>query len=322
MKKLILLASLLSVTASAALAQGQLETYSVYDVNHDNVTNVGDATMAARRAIQNIQDDPQTVDAAQLNAVLNAINEKLAMLDVLNQKVNEMMAQSGMRNPVDVDENGVRSAGYGYVDMGLRDDQDRIVYWATCNIGAEKPEDPGLFFAWGETQGYAYKERTRSWENYKFMFEGESTAEYITKYTVPDGHKNAIWYEDYNATRFIGDNKTKLDPIDDAAHVLWKGDWRMPTYKEFDWLADNCNWVLDEARNGMVVTSPYTDASIFIPFKPTWKACYFWASDLSIDLGTPYALICDYPYPTGHVGPAAMQRYLENYIRPVCVASE
>lgn len=319
MKKLILLASLLSVTASAALAQGQLETYSVYDVNHDNVTNVGDATMAARRAIQNIQDDPQVVDAAQLNAVLNAISIRL---DVLDQKVNEMMAQSGMRNPIDVDENGVRSAGYGYVDMGQRDANGRIVYWATCNIGAEKPEDPGLFFAWGETQGYAYKEHTRSWANYKFMFEGESTAEYITKYTVPDGHKNAIWYEDYNATRFVGDNKSKLEPIDDAAHVLWKGDWRMPTYDEFYWLARNCNWVLDEARNGMVVKNPDTNASIFIPFMPTWKKCQFWTSELSIGLGTPYALICDYDYPNGHGGPAANQRYQENYIRPVCVASE
>lgn len=319
MKKLILLASLLSVTASAALAQGQLETYSVYDVNHDNVTNVGDATMAARRAIQNIQDDPQTVDAAQLNAVLNAINEKLAMLDVLNQKVNEMMAQSGMHNPVDVDENGVRSAGYGYVDMGLRDENGRIVYWATCNIGAEKPEEQGLLFAWGDTQGYVYRDHYFYWENYKFIFEGESTEEYITKYTVPDGHRYAFWYEDLEATRFIGDNKTRLEPIDDAAHVNWKGDWRMPTYEELNWLFNECNWAWDEAKQVIVVKSPYTDASIYFPYPDSYY-CKLWTSDLSSD--STRARLFAYDFKTGQAGYVALYRYAGFSIRPVCVASE
>ena len=27
-------------------------------------------------------------------------------------------------------------------------------YWATTNIGAEKPEDPGYYFWWGDTVGY------------------------------------------------------------------------------------------------------------------------------------------------------------------------
>lgn len=35
--------------------------------------------------------------------------------------------------------------GYEYVDLGLS------VKWATCNIGATKPEEDGLRFAWGET---------------------------------------------------------------------------------------------------------------------------------------------------------------------------
>ena len=36
----------------------------------------------------------------------------------------------------------------GFVDLGLS------VKWASCNVGAEKPEDFGLYFAWGETEGY------------------------------------------------------------------------------------------------------------------------------------------------------------------------
>nr|MBP3680782.1 hypothetical protein [Clostridia bacterium] len=37
---------------------------------------------------------------------------------------------------------------YEFVDLGLS------VKWASCNVGAEKPEDFGLYFAWGETEGY------------------------------------------------------------------------------------------------------------------------------------------------------------------------
>lgn len=41
-------------------------------------------------------------------------------------------------------------AGYSYVDLGLPSG----TLWATMNIGAEGPEDYGLYFAWGETEGY------------------------------------------------------------------------------------------------------------------------------------------------------------------------
>ena len=37
-----------------------------------------------------------------------------------------------------------------YVDLGLPSG----TLWATCNIGANSPEEAGLYFAWGETQGY------------------------------------------------------------------------------------------------------------------------------------------------------------------------
>ena len=36
--------------------------------------------------------------------------------------------------------------GYEYVDLGLS------VLWATCNIGADKPEDYGDYYAWGESE--------------------------------------------------------------------------------------------------------------------------------------------------------------------------
>ena len=39
---------------------------------------------------------------------------------------------------------------YEFVDLGLPSG----TLWADRNVGAEKPEDFGLYFAWGETEGY------------------------------------------------------------------------------------------------------------------------------------------------------------------------
>ena len=47
--------------------------------------------------------------------------------------------------------------GYGYVDLGLS------VKWATCNVGANNPEDYGDYFAWGETE----PKDVYDWSTYK-----------------------------------------------------------------------------------------------------------------------------------------------------------
>lgn len=36
--------------------------------------------------------------------------------------------------------------GHEYVDLGLS------VKWATCNVGAQTPEEYGEYYAWGETR--------------------------------------------------------------------------------------------------------------------------------------------------------------------------
>ena len=50
-----------------------------------------------------------------------------------------------------------------YVDLGLS------VNWATCNVGADKPEDYGDYFAWGETE----PKSEYTWENYKYRHSGD-----------------------------------------------------------------------------------------------------------------------------------------------------
>ena len=96
--------------------------------------------------------------------------------------------------------------GHEYVDLRLPSG----TLWATCNVGAEKPEDYGDYFAWGETE----TKDDYSWDTYKF---GKSDA--LTKYT--------------------GSDKSVLDPDEDAATANWGEGWRMPTFDEIKELLDN-----------------------------------------------------------------------------------
>ena len=140
------------------------------------------------------------------------------------------------------------SEGYEYVDLGLS------VKWATCNIGADSPEDYGDYFAWGEVT----TKNSYDWSTYKYC-EGSDVT--LIKYCTESS---------YGKDGFV-DNKIMLDPTDDAAIVNWGGEWRMPTKAEQDELRDKCTWTWITTENGVSgyrVTSNvlgYTDRSIFLP---------------------------------------------------------
>ena len=129
-----------------------------------------------------------------------------------------------------------------YVDLGLS------VNWATCNVDAEKPEDYGGLYAWGETK----TKRNYSWFKYKY-----------NKWRFVHGLE-IFKYSGYY------DKKTILEQSDDVANVKWGGDWRMPTGEEFEELRKNCTWIWTEV-NGIagykVISnkSGYSDRYIFLP---------------------------------------------------------
>ncbi|MBQ0103940.1 MAG: hypothetical protein KBS99_07205 [Prevotellaceae bacterium] len=131
--------------------------------------------------------------------------------------------------------------GHEYVDLGLS------VKWATCNVGAVYPEDSGDYFAWGETE----PKNRFEWGTYKWC---NGSSKSMTKYCT-------------NLLCGTVDNKTVLDPKDDAAHVNWGGDWRMPTKAEQDELRNKCTWELTTQNgvNGYKVTSNINGSSIFLP---------------------------------------------------------
>jgi len=153
---------------------------------------------------------------------------------------------------------------YAYVDLGLS------VKWATCNVGATKPEEYGNYYAWGGTT----TKETYEWSTYTLTEDEGST---FTKYNTTDG-------------------KTTLEPEDDAAAVNWGGAWRMPTDAEWTELRNNCVWNWTRNYNGTgvkgrIVTSKINGNSIFLPAAGHYSTAnyrageygYYWSSSLSTD---------------------------------------
>ncbi len=132
-------------------------------------------------------------------------------------------------------------------------------YWATKNIGAEKPEDYGCYFWWGDTVGY--NRENDAWvasdgSNSNFLFSEGNTPTY--------GKSNSTLQSEGWIT-----SAGVLAPEHDAAHVHWGGNWRLPTTAELDALNGNCDWTwtTQNGVNGYVVRGrgDYSSASIFLP---------------------------------------------------------
>ena len=137
--------------------------------------------------------------------------------------------------------------GYVWIDLGLPSG----IKWATCNVGADNPEDCGNYYAWGEV----LPKEDYSWATYKYANGTSNGDPKLTKYC------NNTSYGDNGFT----DNKTTLESEDDAAHVNWGGSWRMPTNAEWQELLDNCNWTTQNGVNGYQVASKTNSNSIFLP---------------------------------------------------------
>lgn len=213
--------------------------------------------------------------------------------------------------------------GHEYVDLGLPSG----LLWATCNVGADSPEENGDYFAWGETEGYNSGKTNFWWSTYKWMQEGYSDMKHITKYTIDDGQKSGIWYDSNG--NFIGDNKRVLELVDDAAHVNWGGSWRMPTYEELDELGTKCTWkwTTQNGVNGLKVTGPNGN-SIFLPAAGnrhysslddagSWGD--YWSSALNASVSDG---ACSLSFHSDGVGLGNFGRYFGFPVRPVRFFSE
>lgn len=111
-----------------------------------------------------------------------------------------------------------------YVDLGLS------VMWATCNVGADSPEESGNYYAWAEkrTKSSYEEDNSSSYEKYYTDFSGKSA------YDV--------------ATSYLG------------------GQYRTPTQTEMQELIDHCTWSYSSLNgtSGYKITGP-SGNYIFLP---------------------------------------------------------
>ena len=140
----------------------------------------------------------------------------------------------------------INNNGYDYVDLGLPSG----TLWATCNIGASKPSDFGLYFQWSDTQGYTADQ----------VGTGEGQKKFARDYKF-GVRPNFTKYTTTGAT---------LELEDDAAHVNMGGSWHMPTPDQINELINTANttstWTTQDGVNGRLFTSKKdASKSIFIP---------------------------------------------------------
>lgn len=212
--------------------------------------------------------------------------------------------------------------GHGLVDMGIKDEEGHTIYWATCNVGAECPEEYGDYFAWGETSTKSYYH----WSTYTLC---RGDASLLKKYS------NSSIYG-------CNDGKIELETMDDAAQQNWKGPWRMPTKKEMQALKDNCIWVWSKMETrthedvwGYTVISLNTQNHIFLPAGgyryiddftlKDQRYGYYWTKDLGNGAPTgASSLVFCYKYDSqsleNDVTLVNNQRDKGLTIRPVCSA--
>ncbi len=128
-----------------------------------------------------------------------------------------------------------------HVDLGLPSG----TLWAKCNLGAEKESDFGLYYQWGDTQGYSgVDEHQFNWSDYKLRMSGN-----LTKYSEND-------------TKLILENE------DDPIFVATKGKLKTPTKELLQELIDHTNheWTTIDAVEGMKFINKKDDTKyIFIP---------------------------------------------------------
>ena len=185
--------------------------------------------------------------------------------------------------------------GHEYVDLGLPSG----TLWATCNVGASKPEAYGEYYAWGETES----KRSFSYETYNYGSSAQNLQDIGS---------------DIAGTKY------------DVAHVKWGAGWSMPTYEQWLELRDNTTsiWTAQNGVEGRLIKSKLYKTSIFLPaagsyYSTSYKAGSdgrYWTSTKKS--GTTHVYV-GYFFAGGignsgsNLGYTDLERYVGNVIRPV-----
>ena len=208
----------------------------------------------------------------------------------------------------------VLSPDFEAVDLSL----PSATKWASCNLGASKPEEYGDYYAWGETE----TKSEYNWATYKWC---DGTSNTLTKYVM-------------SASLGSVDKKTELESSDDVATVKLGGLWQIPTREQQKELLTYCTFketTLNGISGWLVYRNNYSlSTSIFLP-SAGWMAdngyaaggFYYWTSHTGyyvcpsggIDVGDAFGEILsrNWDYTNTCTHPTEVHRYIGCQIRPV-----
>ena len=135
-------------------------------------------------------------------------------------------------------------------------------YWATCNVGAARPEDCGYYFWWGDTVGYRYL-------NSKWEAVTSSTTINFSSGAEPANNTYGKEIDQLKTAGYLNANSNLVSTCD-AATAYLGAPWRMPTEAELNDLISKCTstWTTQNGVAGRLFTgntAGYTDKSIFLP---------------------------------------------------------
>ena len=167
--------------------------------------------------------------------------------------------------------------------------------WACCNVGADKPEAYGGYYAWGETE----EKEFYGWSTYIHCDGSEETCHDLGS--------------DIAGTQY------------DVAHVLWGDSWVMPSDEQYEELNYYCSfiWTTKNGVNGALLTGP-NGGTIFFPaagfhwFEALHDAdnqCSFWSSTKAMKSYSFCA--CGMDFIQGGKGRMEAPRNIGHSVRPV-----
>lgn len=194
-----------------------------------------------------------------------------------------------------------------FVDLGLPSG----TLWCNHNLGASHSYDTGKYYAWGEIAAQGETDTDNQWNIARYNTPSKMMFTWETyKYNVNGSN---IGYDRQGMSKYASyctkpeDQKTQLDPEDDAAQVT-ECNGVMPTKDQFEELIAECDWeytenYMDKGVKGFKVSNK-SDASkfIFLPFTGFYQNGmiinensthgYYWSRDVSPDSEGGYGKDC------------------------------
>ena len=187
------------------------------------------------------------------------------------------------------------------IDLGLPSGTK----WACCNVGADKPEAFGGYYAWGETE-----------EKSEYRL---STYKYAV---VDDNNDHQGYFDDGHWYRYLSIGSDISGTQYDVAHVKWGGSWMMPSWDQIDELNKNCTyeWTTEngvagkkfKGSNGGTIFLPAAGIFLF-ELRDAGNYGSYWSSMLY----GPFLGLATYLWFSNNDKTWGSARYLGRSVRPV-----